>query len=545
MHIRCQYNRIEALVLIGKNQRIKQMKRNKNKVFCMLLVVLSLATGSCTKDFTEENTDPIGQPKTKAHQLLAPALVGILHTNMIRNWGFNNQLMQVTVEINDSEGRVFRYDVRRTLADYTWNNWYLNLTDLRNIYSIASQPESLNKSYQGISLIAQAWASSLLTDTYGDVPYFEANMGKEGNLQPAFDDQKDIYTDMFKKLEEANDLLKESAPIVASSDPVYQGDVAKWRRFGNSLYLRLLLRASGKAEVALTVTAKIKEIVEGNPAEYPIMENNSHTAKILWNGTNSSTAVYSSPFMVSIRAADFRGMPIGDFFLGKLVAWDDPRVDPDLGTGGVPRFGIDKGPDGYVGIPSGYEPGLGITMQSHFNSDTENKFTLQTDPNTGIIMNSAEVSFILAEAAAKGWISGPVEDYYYKGMADAINYWMPSYITSPTDAKFRDYVAAANLTWDPSLPLDATGIGSKSQMAMIHIQKYYALFLVDLQQWFEHRRTGHPVLPKGTGLANGGRMPARLNYPLITQSTNPTSYKAAVARQGQDDINTLVWWQKP
>jgi len=521
------------------------MKKIRNTVVYTFLAIAGLLTASCTKDFTQINTDPIGKGSTNANQLLAPALVNVLSTNMYRNWNLNNQLMQVTVEINDSEGRVFRYDVRRTWADYTWNNWYQNLTDLKDMYSIASQPAHLNKSYQAISLITQTWVYSLLTDTYGDIPYSQANMGKEGITQPAFDQQKDIYIDMFQKLEQANDLLKEGTAIVATSDPVYKGDLDKWRRFCNSLYLRLLLRASGKAEVASTVIAKIKEMVDTNPGKYPIMENNNHTARILWNGTNSSTAVYSSPFMVNIRAVDFRSMPICDFFLGKLVAWDDPRVDPALGINSVPRLGIDKGADGYVGIPSGSAPGAGLTMQAHFNSDTENKTTLQTDPNTGIIMNCAEVSFILAEAAAKGWISGAAENYYYKGVADAISYWMPTYITGPTDAKFTAYVTDANIKWDPSLPLDATGAGSKSKMEMIHIQKYYAMFLVDFQQWFEYRRTGHPILPKGTGLANGGRMPARLNYPLVTQSTNPTSYKNAVAIQGPDDINTLMWWQKP
>lgn len=521
------------------------MKKHKNTIAYIFLTVLGLSTLSCTKDFTKVNTDPIGKKSSEAHQLLAPALVNILNTNMSRNWSFNNQLMQVTVEINDSEGRVFRYDVRRTWADYTWNNWYTNLTDLKDIYTIASKPESLNKSYQAISLITQAWAYSLLTDTYGDIPYSEANTGKEGNMQPAFDKQKDIYADMFKKLEEANKLLKDGTAIIGTSDPVYQGDVSKWRRFGNSLYLRLLLRASGKAEAAGTVIAKIKEIVDVNSSEYPIMKDNTHTAKILWNGTNSSTAVYSSPFMVNIRAVDFRSMPICDFFLGKLVSWDDPRVDPDLGTDATPRFGIARGIDGYVGVPSGYSPGSGVVIQARFYSDTEKKTTLQTDKNTGIIMNSAEVNFILAEAAAKGWISGSAADYYYKGMVDAINYWMPTYITSPTDAKFVKYITDANIKWNPALPLDDLNFGVKSQMEMIHLQKYYAMFLVDFQQWFEYRRTGHPFLPKGPGLANGGKMPARLNYPLVTQSTNPTSYKNAIAIQGPDDINTLVWWQKP
>jgi hypothetical protein len=522
------------------------MKKIKNTIVYTLLTVLGLSTTlSCKKDFIDVNIDPIGEREVEARRLLQPALVNVLYANMIRNWNFNNQLMQVSVEISDAEGKIFRYDVRRTWADYTWNSWYTNMTDLKDIYTIASKPESLNKSYQGISFITQTWVSSLITDTYGDVPYSEANMGRSGNMQPVFDKQKDIYADMFKKLEEANELLKEGTAIDAS-DPVYKGDISKWRRFGNSLYLRLLLRASGKIEVAGTVKAKIKEMIDTNPAEYPIIENNSQTAKILWNGTNSSTAVYSSPYMIGIRAVDFRNMPICDFFLGRLVTWEDPRVDPDLGAkSGVPRFCIDKGIDGYVGVPSGYTPGSGVIIQAHFNSDADSdKPTLQTDPNTGIIMNSAEVKFILAEAAAKGWIVGSAQDYYNKGIFDGINYWMPTYFSGLTDAKFVSYINKTGIKWDSSLPLDNLA-GGKSQMEMIHIQKYYANFLVDFQQWFEYRRTGHPFLPKGPGLANGGVMPARLNYPLVTQSTNPTNYKNAVANQGADDINTLVWWQKP
>ena len=82
-------------------------------------------------------------------------------------------------------------------------------------------------------------------------------------------------------------------------------------------------------------------------------------------------------------------------------------------------------------------------------------------------------------------------------------------------------------------------------MEKIHLQKYYALFLEDLQQWFEYRRTGHPILPKGPGLRNGGVMPARMTYPVYVQSANPTNYKLAVAAQGPDVISTKVWWQKP
>lgn len=522
------------------------MKNIKTKISYIVLLAFGVTLSSCDKNFEEINTDPIGKGTTTPNQLLAPALVNVLYANMSRNRSFTNELMQVTVSLSDAEAQVFRYDFRRTWSDYTWNVWYPELTNLRDIYTIASEPANLNKSYQAISLITQTWVYSLLTDTYGDVPYFEANKGKEGVYEPAFDKQKDIYLDFFKKLEEANTLLSAGTAIIPTGDPVFKGDVDKWRRLGNSLYLRLLLRVSGKAEVAATAIAKIKEMVDTNPAKYPIMQNNDHTAKILWNGTNSSSAVYSSPFMIGVRAVDFRTPAITSFFIDRLVAWRDPRMRPELGKSGVPRFGVAQGPNGYVGVSSGYLPGTGIGKQAYFYSDAQNAgITLQTDPYTGIIMNCAEVDFILAEAAARGWINGTGEAYYNKGIVDAVNYWLPTYMSKTTDANFIDYITSADLEWLDYLPLDSTVPNSNSKLEMIHLQKYYAMFLVDFQQWYEYRRTGHPILPKGPGLANGGVMPARMNYPIISQSANPTSYKNAVAAQGPDDINTRVWWQKP
>ncbi len=551
------------------------MKKNTRNIAYILLATLSLTTFSCTKDFTEVNKDPIGNVNATPQQLLAPTLVNLMATNMLRNRNFNNELMQVTVDVSDAEGKVFRYDVRRTWADYTWNNWYTNLTNIRDIYALASRPESLNKSYQGISLIVQAWIYQLLTDTYGDVPYKEANNGKEillpssdkqSAVQPAFDKQKDIYLDLFKKLEEANELLKVGTAIVPDSDPVYKGDITKWRKLGNSLYLRLLLRISGKAEVATDVIAKIKEIIDTNPGNYPVMEANDASAtnpngdngRILWNGTNNASALYTSPFMSSVRANDFRNVGLCDYFLNFLYAWSHPCST----NMGAPRYTSRWSIDGTGGISSGYEPYTVTSILAHFNSDADSdpdlvanptstaarkkSYNMQIDAYTGIIMSVAEVTFIKAEAAAKGWINEVAPGTYYnQGIADAINYWRPGYFASITATNFTNYIANAGLGWNNSLPLESPTYGADSKMSKIHLQKYIALFLVDFQQWFEYRRTGYPFLPVGPGLANNGKMPARLNYPNITQSANAVNYKKAVASQGADDINTLVWWQKP
>lgn len=522
----------------------------KNKFFigCMVLLMLSTLF-SCTKGFKEMNIDPINILHTSADKLLAPAVYNALWPGMSRNRSFNNELMQVTVSLSDGESTVFRYAFRANQSDYLWNSWYVELTNFRDMDSLTSNSDTVNNSYKGISRICEAWIFANLTDTYGDIPYTEALSGKQGNVQPVFDKQKDIYLDLFKKLEEANELLSDNSPIVVSSDPVYNGDITKWRRFGNSLYLRLLLRISGKDEVQSQCIQKIKEIVE-NPAQYPIMQNNSDCARILWSGGTSTTDPYTSPYVNGVRAQDFRSPAICSFFLDNLITWSDPRYvsATPYGSGSIGRLGIAQASGGgWYGVKSGYLPGhgdqKGCYFQSYDNTSTGGVWSLQQNPLTGIIMQYAEVQFILAEAVVKGWIDGDARTYFYQGIASAINYWVPDFPESITSDRFSLHLAslsAGSVIWDDNLPL-------QDKMELIHLQKYYALFMTDLQQWFEYRRTGHPDLHLSElpALQNGGVMPARLVYPVYVQSANSTNYKAAVATQGPDQINTNVWWQKP
>lgn len=522
----------------------------KKIIYTVVGMMVAAATlSSCDKGFEEINTDPINIAETTPEKLLSPALVNSLTAGMQRNRNFNNELMQVTVSISDGDATVFRYEYRRTFADYLWNNWYVQLNNINDMYNLAKAPGMENKSYQGIALILQAWLFANLSDTYGDIPYSQAVQGKNGIIEPAFDKQKDIYVDLYKKLEEANTLLAAGNSIIALSDPMFKGDVTKWRKFGNSLYLRLLLRTSGKAELATSNIAKIKQIVDTAPGTYPIMTSNADVAYVRWSG-EIGTGAFVNPYVNGVRAQDFRSPAIGSFFIDHLRDWQDPRISIATADGyvnnGVNRWGISQGSAGFSGVPSGYSVGAGVVKQAYFYSYDQTVSnvavgarSLQQSPLTGILMNYAEVQFILAEAATKGWItSGTAESFYNKGVAASINYWVPSFPASGTDPKVLTYLVNADMDWNPALSLD-------DKMEMIHLQKYYALFLVDMQQWFEYRRTGHPVLPKGPGLRNNGVMPARITYPVYVQSANPTNYQKAVASMGGDEIYTQVWWQKP
>ncbi|MBK0378739.1 SusD/RagB family nutrient-binding outer membrane lipoprotein [Mucilaginibacter segetis] len=481
------------------------MKKYLYLLYTVFFIAI-LPLSSCKKDFEELAVNPNTSDKALPEALLAPAITAIVKANMSRSQRITNELMQVTVNMGDSEGKIFRYDIRNSEADYLWNAWYIELTNFNDIYQ--GGVDNGNQTYQGIALICQAWVFSMLTDTYGDVPYFNANKAKDGLFTPAFDKQEDIYKDLFAKLEQANTLLAAGANVSSASDPVYGGIAAKWRKFGNSLYLRLLLRVSGKDEA--NSSAKIKEIVDTKATTYPIMASNDDSAILMWTGQSP----YVSPF-ATLRAADWYTPKLTSFFVNNLNEWSDPRIGK-----WATLFEGD-----YAGVPSGYA--VGEMPQAKSTLPT----SLQTSALLGNILNYAEVQFILAEAAAKGWItSKPAQTYYQDGITADITMWG---YTVPTNYFNYDLVK-----WDDSYNLD-------KKMEMIHLQKYYSLFFTDLESWFEYRRTGHPVLPKGAGLKNNGIMPARLNYPVYVQSTNGDNYRAAVASQGPDNISTQVWWQKP
>ncbi len=496
------------------------MKTTYKSYTLLLLAGLSLVS-ACKKDFKELNTDPNRSTAARPEALLTPALWDVVTRNNTRALRLTNELMQTHVTVSDGD-EIHRYIIRPSESDYMWNNWYLQITNFRDMYNRADALN--NKTYMAMGLICDVFTSSLITDTFGDVPYTDSNKGKEGVFQPKFDAQQKIYLDLFKKLEDANTLLSAPTALTAEQiaiEPLYGKAIAAitpdaalastatitaWRKFGNSLYLRLLLRASARAEA--NAPAKIAEIV-ANPSKYPIISNNNESAILRYTTTPPFVSAFNT-----YRDFDFNGdNGLSAFFLNNLNTWVDPRRSKwaTLYEGA------------YSGIPSGYPRGQVPQRESAYQA------ALKNEPMLGNIINYPEVQFILAEAALKGYISNPVKTYYENGVNNAITIWgltVPSgYLTNPA------------LVWNDS---DT----EFNKMEKIHLQKYYTLFFTDFQQWFEFRRTGHPVLPKGTGLENGGVMPSRLRYPVYVQSLNGANYAAAVAAFGPDDLNTKMWWNK-
>lgn len=486
------------------------MKAFKKLTYSVLIGTALMSSLSCTKDFVEINTNPNASSVASPQSLLGPVLVSTINNNLNRNARINNEFMQVTVTTSDSR-EFHRYELRVSESENMWRNWYLQLTNIRDIYNGANETKQAGyQTFQGISLILDAWVSSLITDMFGDVPYFESNLGKQGNTTPKFDDQRDIYQDLFNKLDSANVLLANNINIpetLASSDPIYQGNAAKWRKFGNSLYLRLLMRVAHKTDI--NAVAKINEIVS-NATEYPLMANNSESAILYF----TNVLPYTTEFY-NARDFDFNGdKGYSEFFINNLIELQDPRL---------PKWATEASLGVYGGMMSGYQKGSIPDRQSTL------QLALKTEPLLGNIMNYAELQFILAEAALKGYITADAQQHYEQGVTSSITLWGMEIEDTYFDNPAVDFTSSTNQT---------------DQLKKIYLQKYFSLIFTDFQQWYEYRRSGQLLdLYPGPGLLNNGKMPVRLNYPIIVQSLNKANYDAAVSKMGGDGINEKMWWQ--
>ncbi|MBD1420600.1 SusD/RagB family nutrient-binding outer membrane lipoprotein [Sphingobacterium chuzhouense] len=479
----------------------------------ILMTTLALGGLSSCQDFVEINTNPNESATAAPQSLLGPAVYKVITANINRNLRINNEFTQVTVTTNDNL-EFHRYLVRPSESEYMWRSWYVELTNIKDIYKSAGEQQQAGyQIYQGISLVLEAWVYSLLTDMFGDIPYYESNKGyTDGNTSPAFERQQEIYKNLFLKLEQANQLLNTTNDIAgdkAALDPIFNTDPEKWRKFGNSLYLRLLLRVAHKPE--LNAITKIKEIVDIKPSEYPIMESNDDSAVLRF--TNQQP--YFNPYF-NAREIDFNGNKgYSDFFINNLVAMGDPRLKiwATEATLGV-----------YSGMQSGYQEGSVPERGSTLHKN------LMTDPRLGNIMNYAELQFILAECALRNYVNQDAEAAYNVGINASMAFW--------------DQTIGDEYFDNPLVSFSSTD-SNNDKLGKVHLQKYFAMLFTDFQQWYEYRRTGLLDFSDyiGGGVQNDGKMPVRLNYPLITQSLNTANYKAAVERLGGDNLNGLMWWQ--
>jgi hypothetical protein len=475
------------------------------------LFVLIVSAISCTKNFEDINTDPNRPKEVNPGVMLGQLQYRIVNSSIGAARNFTHELMQVDApRVSTGGGGLHRYVVNPGAG--VWSNFYGYMTDIEDIYAIANRLQENN--YKAVALIYKSWAYSILTDLYGDVPFSQATQAASGNFQPAFDKQKDIYVQLLKNLDTANNLLNNTKTWTYGGDLVYGGVNLKWRKFANSLRLRLLLRIL-KRDGEVNVNDQINTIL-GNASSYPVFSSNTDDAIFKYPGTFP----YYNPYF-NARQLDWRdGTYFTKFFIDKMNTDKDPRRAVWFTTVTVNGSAV------YQGIESGYP----TTLEYAVGKNSSYSDGLKTIPQLGIMMTWAELEFIKAELALKGFATGKTpKQHYENGITASMTQWGAS---MPTD-----YLKQSGVLYDETA-------STAAQLEKIMLQKYYAFFFVDYQAWFEKRRTGYPVLPRGSGIPAENQFPSRVPYPTYLQSLNAENLAAAVRAMGGDDSNIKVWWDK-
>ncbi|MEJ8819958.1 SusD/RagB family nutrient-binding outer membrane lipoprotein [Lacibacter sp. H407] len=487
--------------------------------FSTLLVTVLLLT-ACSKKFEELNTDPNRPKQITPGVMLGQVQYRIVSTSIQASRGFTHELMQVDAPRSSPGGQgLHRYVVNPGAA--VWSNFYNYLTDIEDIYNISVTLKEDN--YKAIALVYKSWAYSILTDLYGDVPFTQAIKATDGVFKPAFDKQKDIYIQLLKNLDTANALFNSTKALTYGGDMLYNANtvtgnsnpgIVKWKKFANSLKLRLLLRLS-KRDGELNITEQINAMLQ-NPSQYPLFTSNADEAIFRFPGTFP----YFNPYY-NARQLEWRdGTYFTKFFLDKMNADNDPRRAVWVRPVTV------NGTSVFRGIESGYP----TTTEYQVGANSSYNDVMRTLPSLGVMLTYAEVEFIKAELALKGFVTGKTAKQHYEaGVAASMNQWA---VTMPAG-----YLKQSGLVYDENA-------SNEEQLERIMLQKYYAYFFVDYQAWFEKRRTGYPVLPRGNGVPAENKFPSRVPYPSYLQSLNPENLAAAQTAMGGDNSDIKVWWDK-
>lgn len=390
-----------------------------------------------------------------------------------------------------------------------------------------------------IAEIIQVASIHRVTDSYGPIPY--SRIGENGELKAPFDSQQDVYNKMFEQLDEAIATLTEhqTEKITANADKVYGGDLVKWVKLANSLKLRLAMRIVYADEA--TAKAKAEEAVSH---EIGVMEEVSDNAAFTGFGKDGN------PFakvMYEYNGGDSR---VGADITAYMNSYNDPRRSAYFTAS---TFTEEDGEDienGFYGLRSGITIPAKATAQKYSNANYTNSSPLQW-------MNAAEVAFLKAEGALRGWsMGGSAEDFYREGVRLSFQQWSvngaDAYLESEdTPQPYIDplnkftYAGAVS-----SVPVKWSNAGFEANLEQIITQKWIANFPLGHEAWSEYRRTGYPklmpvVLNQSVGsIVKSDEGPRRLAYPLDEYSANGENVSAAVTSylKGADNMATRVWW---
>ncbi len=481
-----------------------------HKLYIPLLVLTLLV--SCTDDFEKINKNNNAPTQKSVGSLLPSVIFEPINSHMLLQTWLTDQIMQYVVRRNDNQLDAYDFS---TGQDYFAGIWRTNYAAIRNSNDMIAVAESQKlNAYVAAGLILNSYYAATATELWVDAPYADAGKG-DGNINPSYSKQQDIYVNILKDLDRANTLLDVNAKFTLGGDVLFKGDATKWKKLANSLRLRYLLRLSNRTEV--NAAAEIKKMI-ADPVTYPIITNNAEAGIYDFPGVAPNVSVVSA-----LNPTSLTGISPSV----RMVALLQPSNDPRLDFFCVKPTDAAKYPN-HVGVTSGTTREIAQSTNGDADQRTSSltkRFTIDQGLLDYTIMSYSEVQFILAEAAMKGWISGEAKTFYEKGITANFDYWK---ITVPAG-----FFAQPTVAWN-------------NTMERLMDQKWMSFYMNNtVESWGETKRTGLPKLNIGpaASIQTGGKFPTRVFYPTLEQSINANNYKAGIGNIGGDIITAKHWYQ--
>lgn len=567
--------------------------------------------------FDTINKDPYALYNAPAEEYVHPIVFKTTRSSIDIFRNNTCLLMQQGVNHNtENTSRIIsNYNIAEGIIDDAWLSYYIQYGNALKMYDqavadMSSPVKSIKqnaKGLQGVALILRAHLMMQISDTYGDVPFKEAGnliLSKESaKYTTAYDSQKSIYYGIIGMFEDANKLLGESIAdgalsFSATCDKTFQGSFDKWRRFGNSLYLRALMRVAmkvtqddggiiefddGKHE-DFAVSDKLYAIYQSYLAGdgvYPVMrgrqdrpmvhfDKNNETEQTPffaytsgnWNAVTACTTLCESVLQgeYKIFERDSSGVKIKPF--GDKLLWqaDNPTKQGYTGHAPDPRYlcwfkkinGMptqmlrDDHEFYYKNFLSGGGNFLGGSMTRGWETEKDPVWGQIHDLQNASeypLMQFSELPFIFAEAGARGWIStitfAGVQTLLRKAVTESVLEWN-TYFTESSD-EVVNYVnwVMTEKEYDGS-PLNPTN----AKQAIL-TEKWIAEFFIGIESWCDYRRTGFPLLKtNGPAAGNDCILPTRMRYPSDEAYRNVDAYNKAINGWlgGSNNMTADVWW---
>jgi hypothetical protein len=521
-----------------------------------LIALLTAGITGCTKNFDELNTPKnlitVSSINTAT---LGPAFASAQYFGFIGD-GSGWELMQelhasIYAQLYTTTSAGFTTDAfleNASWVDAGWTSFYSKPAVMINFVENYTAQNNMPAE----NAVAKIWSIPIfqrITDYFGPIIFSQFGNGK---TSVAYDSQEAVYNSFFSILDSAVMVLKQntSALPFGTNDLIFQGNVNKWIAFANSLRLRLAMRIV-YANPTLAQQQAEKAVADGT------ILNNAGNALMMTTANNLNYLTqwtYINPFCMSATDQSI------------LVGFQDPRLTSFWAQGGA-RTG---GTLGYNGLRNGLttlQRTTAIRSGAAGNSFVAKQFLPLADggANPPIpIITSAEVMFLKAEGALRGWnMGGTAQSFYEQGITNSLKYW-----TTSTDVAISTYVNSTNkpsavpdgivaATFNTPPESDITvvyeaGAGFETRLEQIITQKWIDNFLSPWECWAERRRTGYP---RGYAAVTSldPTIPVtsiirRMVYPPSEYSNNSAAVNASVSTllNGPDKTMTRVWWdQKP